>query len=167
MHQDEREELLAQARKEIEAVVEADPENAEALALLGGVLGESIGDSMLRGMTLGPKSSAALKKAFRLDPENPRIALQRGVSYFHTPAMFGGGLEKAIGELQRARQLYDRQSPDAPWPSWGRVDAYAWLGQALAQVGRKDDARAVYREALELEPDAGWISFSLLPALDR
>lgn len=165
--EEERQKLLAEARELLEAAVEADPDNAEALALLGGVLGESIGDSMIRGMTLGPKSGAALNKAARLDPENPRVALQRGVSYFHTPSMFGGGVEKAIGELQRARELFDRRAPAPPWPSWGRIDAYAWLGQALAREGREDEARAVYREALEIEPDAGWIRFALLPALDR
>jgi Flp pilus assembly protein TadD len=108
-----------------------------------------------------------LNKAARLAPENPRVALERGVSYLHTPGMFGGGLDKAIGELERARGLFALQATAEPWPSWGRIDAYAWLGQALAKKGRVEDARRVYQEALEIEPNAGWIRFSLLPALDR
>ncbi len=165
--EEERDEILAEAQAHLEAVIEAEPDNAEALALLGGVLGLQIGTSARRGMTLGPKSSAAIKEAAQLEPDNPRVALQQGISFFHTPRMWGGGAAKAERELRRATELFATQPEGSPWPSWGHLDALTWLGQTLARRGKTDEARAVYEEVLRLEPDMSWVRFVLLPALDK
>ena len=75
----ERRQLLKQAQRELDSILEADPSDAEAHALRGSLIGERIG-GFLGGMFLGPKASKSLKRAFELDPTNPRVALQRGVS---------------------------------------------------------------------------------------
>jgi len=84
-----------------------------------------------------------------------------------TPKMFGGGTDKAEQDLRRALTYFETDQPTAPAPSWGRADAYIWLGQALHKNDRIDDARAAYEKALELQPENGWVRNVLLPSLDR
>lgn len=153
--------LLSEALELLEDLVEERPD-AESLSLMGGVLGELAGLHPMRAMIFGPRASRALERAAELEPSNPRVLLQQGISYLFTPRAFGGSLEKAEEKLRRARVLFARGGEE-PWPSWGRVDVLAWLGQVLAEKGQPAEARAVYEQALELEPRAQWIRYDLLP----
>ncbi len=161
----ERKELLQDAQEDLGPLLEEGSDHAEAYALLGSLIGDGIGGAF-GGMIQGPKASAALDRAQELAPENPRVALQRGISSFFTPKTFGGGSENAETELRRARDLFERQGAGDAWPFWGRFDAIAWLGLVLAEVGRRDEARALYEEALRLKPDHRWVRDELMPALD-
>jgi len=142
---------------------------ADALALRSGVIGLMIGSSgnPMSGMTLGPKAAGLLDRAKELEPKNPRVWLVSGMSAMFTPKMFGGGTDKAEQDLRRALTYFETDQPTAPAPSWGRADAYIWLGQALHKNDRIDDARAAYEKALELQPENGWVRNVLLPSLDR
>jgi tetratricopeptide (TPR) repeat protein len=138
----------------------------ETFALRSSVLGQLI-DNPLRGMTLGPRSSSAMDRAIELGPRNPRVWMLRGVGAMFTPAMFGGGVDKAEQYLRKAIALFADDRPAPPLPAWGHAEAYAWLGQALHKQKRIDDARTAYAKALELQPNNGWVRHVLLPALDR
>ena len=157
---------LERARTTLERSIRLRP-IAESHALLSSVLGQMIGSNPLKGMTLGPKSSAEMEKAVALGPDNPRVWMLRGIGALYTPAMFGGGMEEAETYLTKAIALYASDSAAAPLPGWGRAEAHAWMGQLQAK--RKDliAARASYHRALELEPENGWVKTVLLPALDR
>jgi tetratricopeptide (TPR) repeat protein len=139
---------------------------AETYALRSSVLGQLI-NNPLRGMTLGPRSSSAMDRALELAPRNPRVWLLRGIGAMFTPAMFGGGVDKAEEYLRKAIALFADDRPAPPLPAWGHAEAYVWLGQALHRQKRIDDARAAYAKALELQPENGWVRQVLLPALDR
>lgn len=157
---DEADGLLEQANKRAPT--------AEALALHSSVLGQMIGLSgnPLSGMTLGPKASGYLDRAKELEPKNPRVWLLSGMSAMFTPKMFGGGSDKAEKDLEKAVELFASDHPTPPAPSWGRADAYIWLGQALQKEEKKEEARAAYQKALELQPGNQWVTRVLLPSLD-
>ena len=140
---------------------------ADALALRSSVMGLMIGLSgnPLSGMTLGPKSSTLLDRAKELEPKNPRVWLIGGMSAMFTPKMFGGGTDKAEQDLRKAIALFETDRPVAPTPSWGRADAYIWLGQALQKEEKIEDARAAYQKALEIQPGYQWVQRVLLPSL--
>jgi tetratricopeptide (TPR) repeat protein len=138
----------------------------ETFALRSSVLGQLI-NNPLRGMTLGPRSSSAMDRALELGPRNPRVWMLRGVGAMFTPAMFGGGVDKAEEYLRKAIALFADDRPAPPLPAWGQAEAYAWLGQTLHKQKRVDEARTAYHKALELQPDNGWVRHVLLPALDR
>lgn len=157
--------LLERAQQALERNLRQDPDDVESRALLTGVLGERIGQMPIRGMVLGPKADAHIERAAKAAPDNPRVVLQQGVGALFKPAMFGGSVERAEERLRRARALFAQQPDDAPWPSWGRIDALGWLGEALVRQERVDEARAIYQQALALEPDAAFISRYLLPQL--
>jgi tetratricopeptide (TPR) repeat protein len=157
---DEADELLEQANKKTPT--------AEALALHSSVLGQLIGLSgnPLSGMTLGPKASGYLDRAKEIEPRNPRVWLISGMSAMFTPKMFGGGSDKAEKDFKKAVDLFASDHPTPPAPSWGRADVYIWLGQALQKEEKKEEARAAYEKALELQPGNQWVTRVLLPSLD-
>ena len=161
----EQADLLDDGLERLEALVNDDPENTEARALLGALYGLQIGRDPSRGAELGVRSSGALDRAEAAAPDNPRVTLLQGISAFHTPVRFGGGLDKAERLLRRSLDSFSREPLDKPWPNWGRFDAHVWLGQTLARQNDPSGARAEYDAALSLAPDSGWVKFVLLPAL--
>jgi tetratricopeptide (TPR) repeat protein len=163
----EQGDLLDESVSRMQAVVKKDGKNAEAQALLGSLYGLQIGRSPLKGMTLGPRANGALDRAAREAPSNPRVVLVQGISAFNTPAMFGGGTDKAERLLRRSIELFASESPQKDWPNWGRFDAHAWLGQVLAGKGDHKGARAEYDRALAIAPESGWLRYVLIPALER
>ncbi len=159
-------ELLDEAQRSLEASIDAEP-TPESLALLASVLGQKIGSSAIRGMTLGPRSGILMGRAVQMAPSNPRVWLMRGIGAKFTPKLFGGGLERAEEHLERAATLFEHDAPPPPLPAWGRGEVWTWLGQVYAQAGREEEARTAYMKALKLEPTNGWVRDVLLPALDR
>ena len=140
---------------------------AESYAVRSSVIGQLIGSNPLRGMTLGPKSSSAMDRAVEVGPNNPRVWLLRGIGAMFTPAMFGGGIDKAEEYLTKALALFPNDQPAPPMPAWGHAEAYIWMGQLHTRRDRIDEARQAYTRALELQPDNGWVRHVLLPGLDR
>jgi tetratricopeptide (TPR) repeat protein len=164
---DEAKRALDEADMLLEQATAKSP-TADALALRSSVIGMMIGLSgnPLSGMTLGPKSTGLLDRAKELEPKNPRVWLVSGMSNMFTPKMFGGGTDKAEQDLRKALTLFETDQPVPPAPSWGRADAYIWLGQALQKNDKPDEARTAYQKALELQPKNGWVLYVLLPSLD-
>ena len=141
---------------------------AETYALHASVLGMLIATgNPMSAMVLGPRAGAAMARAERLGPRNPRVALLRGVSAFNTPSMWGGGMDKARTYLERAVALSSEDRAAAPLPTWGAAEAHVWLGRVRQRGGDTAGARAAYTQALTLQPDNVWVSRVLLPSLDR
>jgi tetratricopeptide (TPR) repeat protein len=158
--------LLQRAEKDLGEVIKADPKSVEARVLLAAVYG-----SMIRfggnAIELGPGSQNLLSDALKLEPNNPRVHVQIGMNTYHTPAEYGGGLDKAEASFRQALVLFEHEPVGRPWPNWGRFDAHVWLGQALAARGDKAGARAEYMAALQLWPQSGFVKYKLLPMLNK
>jgi len=146
------------------------PTIPETYGLLASVYGMQIASakvSMLAGMRLGPKSNATLDRAVAAGPNNPRVWVMRGIGAFNTPSTFGGGLDKAESYLKKALDLAATDAPEPPLPAWGRADAHIWLGRVYAKQKHREEARAEFEKARELQPRNFWITQVLLPSLDR
>ncbi len=126
-----------------------------------------IGDSMLRGMRLGPQATAAEDRARELAPGNPRLLLLTGVSAMFKPSAFGGGEDRAYERLTKAIKAFETERVAPPMPAWGHAEAWAWLGQLEVKRGRLQAARAAYDRAIALEPDYAWVVYALKPALEK
>jgi cytochrome c-type biogenesis protein CcmH/NrfG len=163
----DRTDLLNDAVTQLQQVIKRNSKDAEAHALLGSVYGLQIAQSpVIRGMTLGPRANSALDRAAEIESGNPRVLLLQGVSAFNTPAMFGGGTDKAEQHLRRSLERFAAEPSDKAWPNWGRFDAHVWLGQALLQKGDRTGAHAEYDKARALAPNSGWLRYVLIPALE-
>ena len=155
--------LLEDAVKALEASIKVKP-MAESHALLASMLGRQIGFQWYKAFILGPQSGQEMTTAIALGPDNPRVWLLRGTGAMFTPAAFGGGLDKAEAYLKKAEQLFVKDHPVAPAPSWGRAEVYAWLGQIYQRQKKTAEAVAAYNKALEINPDFRWVKFVLLPS---
>jgi len=141
---------------------------AETFALRSAVLGMLIGTgNPMAAMVLGPKAGTAMDRAVALGPRNPRVALLRGMSAFNTPAMWGGGMDRARRYLEQAVALYADDRPAPPMPAWGEAEAHLWLGRVRQRAGDTAGARAAYARALALQPENRWLTRVLIPSLDR
>jgi len=157
---------LDSAIEHLKAAIKRE-ESAEAYALLASVYGRKIGLKPLLGMFLGPKAGKALNQAKTLDPDNPRVVLTEAVSDFNTPKVFGGSKTRAMEGFQRAIGLFEQEEVVDPLlPRWGHEEAYAWLGIAYHDQGDTAAARRAFEQALEVNPDFGWVKYVLLPGLD-
>ena len=155
--------LLERARAALEQSLSLQP-MSETQALLASVLGRMIGLNPSLGATLGPQTAQEMQAARSTGPKNPRVWLLQGISSIFTPTQYGGGLDVAESQLRQAVALFAVDSPAPPLPSWGRAEAYAWLGQVLQKENKKADAVAAYNEALALEPHYTWVRTVLLPS---
>ena len=160
----QRDARLDDAAEYLDALLEDDGDDIESMVLLSAVLSDQAGRSMFKRLTLGRRAFNLAARAIELAPDNPRACLQRGKILLYAPAMVGGGAAKAVELLERAQATL--AEGDDRWPNWGRVDALGWYSRALAHDGRLDEARAAYKEALEIEPEARWIRDELIPEID-
>lgn len=134
--------------------------SAETLALRGVVLDDLIGlRGMMAGMTLGPKAARLIQDATNLEPDNPRVLMLRGVYDYFTPEAFGGGVERALGWLNKAADAFGREAAaPASVDAWhgGRAETFVWIGRAQQRLKNTAAARAAFERALTLAPDYAW-----------
>jgi tetratricopeptide (TPR) repeat protein len=171
MGQDKKDDAKA-ALEEANEILEASSKTlrwAETFALRSSVYGQLIGvdPGPITAMRNGPRSDDMMEEAMKVGPQNPRVVLLRGIGLLYKPRLFGGGADKAERDILKAIELFANDRPPSPQPVWGRLDAWAFLGQAYAEQGKKDQAREAYQKALEIEPESGWVKYVLLPALDK
>lgn len=157
--------VAATARTKLQQSLEVQP-LPETHALLAMVMGSMIGRDQTLAPTLGPLIPQEMNAAVTLGPTNPRVWLLRGIQSFYTPIQYGGGLPVAESQLKRAIALFATDNPAPPSPAWGKAEAYVWLGQVLQKGNRIQEARTAYNNALSIQPNYPWVTYSLLPSLD-
>jgi tetratricopeptide (TPR) repeat protein len=152
----EAEKSLAEAQKYLEKAMAADPSFGEADALYGYLLGFEIALHPEKAMTLGMSSFGYFSKGFEKDPENPRIHLLKGISLFYTPEAYGGGVDNVMASLNKAVGLFEKDVVKDPLkPSWGKEEAYTYLGLAYKQKKDYGKAKEMLKKALEVNPEFG------------
>lgn len=155
-------EFVEEAIENLRKSIQLRNEFSDSHALLGAVYGLKISLSPFQGPFLGPKSFDELDKGIELNPNNPRAYLLRGVGYLNTPSIFGGGLSKAINDLEKAIKLFEEEkNEDLILPSWGICEAYAWLGTCYKKKKENEKAREIFLKGLEKCPEYGWLKINL------
>ena len=123
-------------------VDEAENYLAEAIRLLSRENDEThVLTAMVANARMGVKPQARYQKygkifneqldsAKAINPDNPRIYLERGISKFYTPKMFGGGKKAAAPYFEKAKELFAKESGgDMAKPYWGRTANNFFLEQ--------------------------------------
>jgi tetratricopeptide (TPR) repeat protein len=80
-------------------------------------------DPMARWQSYGAEARAALEKAIKADPNNPRIYYLNGQTLMNTPEAFGGGKAVAKKLFEKSLELYKTSQPPQFYPNWGKEDA--------------------------------------------
>ena len=162
----EQDALLSDAETQLDQAIKSDAKFADAYVLLASVYGGRIARNSDLGMTLGPASGALTERAAELDPANPRLMIVRAQALVHTPPEYGGDPKQGEAEFRKAIQAFAKD-PGRPWPSWGLMDAHAFLGQALLARGDTAGARAEFEAALAAAPDNKWVTHVLMPKVKQ
>lgn len=92
-----------------------------------------------------------------------RALLIEGINRFHTPAAYGGGVDKALALLEKAAALFAQRADGKNLSpvAWGEAETHIWLGQVRARLGQPQQARAHYEQALSLDPSCAWANYYL------
>lgn len=111
------------------------PKNSEIYTMRSWVLSAMIGvNPMIRGAKLGPESGMWLEKAIEMDKTNPRPYYMKGQSAMYTPAMWGGGKDKAVVHFEKALELFKTFKPASSIaPNWGEKQTK----ESLAECKKK------------------------------
>ncbi|MCU0353707.1 MAG: hypothetical protein MUD08_08230 [Cytophagales bacterium] len=87
-------------------------------------------DGQNRWETQGKIFEENLAKAEKLNAQNPRIDMLRGVSLLFTPEPFGGGAKNACPLLRKAQAQFEAFRPaSALAPNWGKEDLEQYLAK--------------------------------------
>jgi tetratricopeptide (TPR) repeat protein len=121
------------------------PQSAEAHRLLGTLCGQVIPANVLAGLKYGTCAKEEVEKAVQLDPKGALNFVSRGVGYYDLPPAFGGGIDKAIADFEKAAALDPKLD-----------EAHLWLGIALRKAGRTADARKALEKAAQLNTARVW-----------
>ncbi len=123
--------FLDEADKYFEKVKTLGNENDETWVLAALITSARISvDGQNRGMQYGVTFNEDIAKAEKINPSNPRIHYLKGASLFYTPDMYGGGKEMAKPELEKAKELFAKESKTSILkPSWGEKQNQDMLKQ--------------------------------------
>lgn len=121
------------AQKYLDKSMELSKDNAENYILSKMIHGmRMLVDPMSRYQTEGALQAEALAKATTLDPENPRITIQKAEDAYFTPAQFGGSKEEGIKLFQKAKEQFANYKPKSALdPNWGKEEIDYFLSQKL------------------------------------
>ena len=128
-----------------EKAVELKKNDAEYVRILGTLCGQAISGNGMAALKWGKCALTSVNQAVTLDPKSSANYLSRGVGNYYLPPAFGGGIDLAIRDFQKAVDL-DHKS----------ADAYLWLGVALRKANRLPEAHKALAKAVELNPDRLW-----------
>ncbi len=155
---------LNAALKAVQKVKSDNEMISESNVLSAGIYMMKLSLNQSEAPALVSKIYSLLGQAEAIDSNNPRIYLIKGIMLFHTPEMFGGSKTGALANFNRALKLFENQKGRKI--KWGYLNTLAWKGQTLAALGKTNEARKVYSEALKIEPGFTWVKNNLLPALN-
>lgn len=138
---------------------------ASALALKSALYGFIMGYSPWKGMYYGPKSSAAIDEALELTETSGIVWMVKAGSLFYTPETFGGDKIQAEKAYEKSIQNFEAENDTTN--NWIYLNALANLGKTYQANGKKEQAIATYKKALEIEPAFTWVSKVLLPEAQK
>jgi tetratricopeptide (TPR) repeat protein len=131
---------------EAQKAVDGGQNNAEYHRILGQLCGQVIpANPLLGGLKYGQCAKEEVNKAIQLDSKSALAYISRGVGNYYLPAQFGGGIDLAIKDFDKAIALNSKLS-----------DAYLWKGIALRKANKNGEARAALEKAVQLNPESVW-----------
>src|SRR5207253_8858743 len=128
-----------------ERAVALKPDVADYHRVLGTLYGQIVPVNVLTGLSYGKKAQDAIARAIERDPKSAAAYVSRGVGNYYLPSAFGGGIDLAIRDFEKAIELNPKSE-----------EAYLWLGLAMRKGNRNAEARKALSKSLELNPNRVW-----------
>ena len=124
-----------------------------------------LGDADFAQLYLGRvrKAAETSTASFRRHPAKDLLSIAAGILEGEIQRL-AGDLPAAIASFQRAAEVQESLQYDEPEPL--PFAAHHWLGAALLEARRYEDAEKVYRADLKEHPRNGWSLLGLRQALE-
>lgn len=133
---------------ELKVLVDRQPDNAEARAMLGSCYGISTQYHKLSIPTRGMEALRHMAVARDLAPGNPWVMLQDGLADFETPRIFGGDRQLGIRKLEKASAMFAAAAASGSRPAtWAAAETWQQLGRMYEATGRDEEARTALDKA--------------------
>ena len=146
--------LAQRCVKELDVVLEAQTDFAEALALRAACAELPLTAGGLHAPFAGHGSHKDIERALALAARNPRVLLIAAQSDYELPSGQGGNKERALTRLRQAVAAFEVERAGAePVPGWGAAEAYLYLARDLFDHGDGVGARDALEHALLLAPE--------------
>ena len=148
-----RVESIPNARKFLGRALEIDPNDAESLAYFGAleVLEANMGPEGAERDAKLRTALAKLDRAQQLGPDNGAVFAVTGASYLWFPDSYGT-VPRAAQAMERIRA---RMGPMfSHFSHHGQQRILLTQGQAYARLGRVDEARSLFREAIAVDGES-------------
>jgi len=155
-------EYIDKTVEQVDVLIKKYPNSSELYSISAAIMSVQMAFSPAKGMTLGSQSGKHINKALELDSNSALAWRQDASSKYFTPKMWGGDINLAIQEFEKAIHLFEEQNQTKDWVY---LDAMAWLGIAYSKTGQKDKAKEIFEKALQIEPNFTWVKNSLLPSV--
>ncbi|MEM1358533.1 MAG: hypothetical protein AAGF89_10050 [Bacteroidota bacterium] len=134
----ERDRLVDEAQSALDVAISAGADETEATALQARLNQARISiNPVRRSMLYGPNTLGMLFPAKAKAPNNPRILLLLAQTVERTPAMYGGGPEKALGLARASVEAFKNWTSNDPFaPQWGADEATTLLHRLDTTVAK-------------------------------
>ncbi len=132
----ERDGVLDKAQPLIDRAGKMNPKEPEIMVMQAFLYQSRIQvNPQLRGMTYSSKAETSLKKALEINGENPRAWSLLGYNLYYTPALFGGGPDKALPLFMKARDKFSVFKPlFSFYPRWGEKENQQMIAECTNPV---------------------------------
>lgn len=161
--------ILNRALERSTDLLKYDPSNENKL-IASAIYLMKASNSGLSAPFYASKANSLIEEVLNADASNPRAYLLKGIYLYNLPLFLGGGVKKAKKSFYDAIKLFDKNSADwnnEDFYNWGKIEAYAWLGDCFLKEGDKESAKRIFDEGLRLDPEFSWIKDFLYPLLAK
>ena len=129
-----------------EHAVNLKPDSAEYHRVLGVLCGQEVSSlPVMSALKYGRCALDEVNKALQLDPKSSINYLSHRVGNYYLPPAFGGGMELAIKDFQKAIEINPQSA-----------EAHLWMGMTLRKLNRNGEARKEFQKSVELNPARVW-----------
>jgi predicted Zn-dependent protease len=124
---------LTKAQNALNPLLVNHPNNAELLVMQAMIHTAYIAkDPMTKGQRLSGQVMQLYGKAEAIDPNNPRVVLNKAQFEMGSAQFFGTDIKPICAQLKKAIQLFDTFKPETPFhPNWGKDQAEQTLRGCL------------------------------------
>jgi tetratricopeptide (TPR) repeat protein len=131
--------------KMAERAVALKGDSSEYHRILGSLCGQVIPANLLMAFKYGRCAMDEVNKALQINANSALNHMSHGVGNYYLPEQFGGGMNLALKDFEKAVQLDPKNA-----------DAYLWLGMTLRKLNRNPDARKAIEKSVQLNPNRIW-----------
>lgn len=158
---DEVETYITKAEVLIDQILKTTNQNATVYSYKAAFFGFQISINKIKGIYLINESFFYLEKAYKLDPNNVQVNIDKGNILFHAPAIFGGDKKEALKFYLKGARLMELNNITDQ--NWAYLNVLTMIAKTYEKMDQPLMAKQTYERILRKEPNFYWVKRDLYP----